>query len=84
MNTLTISKEQKNLIVAVLCQKLVTAYRLLSKPATEAGNKLTRTGRDDLELFASELCQVLLALEMPVEEILRIAGEFRLRANGQN
>ena len=80
MNTL--SKENKSLIVAVLYQKLINVYRLLSKPEDPGGNALTPTGRNDLTLFASELCQVLLALEMPIEDIKRIAARFGLNETG--
>ena len=74
----TLTNEQQTIIVAVLCQKLMTAYRLLSKPEEAKGNNLTLTGRNDLKRFASELCHVLLALEMPIEEIVRIAARFGL------
>jgi hypothetical protein len=74
MNALT--KEQQSLIVAVLCQNLIKAYRLLSRPEDAGGNRLTPTGRNDLSRFASELYQVLLALEMPSEDIERIAARF--------
>jgi hypothetical protein len=77
----TLNNQQQTLIVAVLCQKLMTAYRLLSKPEDASGNQLTLTGRNDLKRFASELCQVLLALEMPIEEIVRIAARFGIQGN---
>ena len=77
----TLTKEHQTIIVAVLCQKLMTAYRLLSKPEDASGNNLTWTGRNDLERFASELCHVLLALEMPIEEIVRIAARFGTQGN---
>lgn len=76
MNTLT--KENQSLIVAVLYQNLIKVYRLLSKPEDPRGNTLTPTGRNDLKLFASELCRVLLALEIPLEDIERIAARFGL------
>ena len=76
MNTL--SQENKSLIVAVLYQNLIKVYRLLSKPEDPRGNTLTPTGRNDLNRFASELCQVLLALEMPIEDIERSATRFGL------
>jgi hypothetical protein len=76
MNALT--KENKSLIVAVLYQNLIKVYRLLSKPEDPRGNTLTPTGRNDLKLFASELCRVLLALEIPLEDIERTAARFGL------
>jgi hypothetical protein len=74
MNTLT--KKQQTLVVAVLCQNLIKAYRLLSKPEDASGNRLTPTGRNDLNCFASELYQALLALEMPGEDLEQIAARF--------
>jgi hypothetical protein len=77
MNTL--SKENKSLIIAVLYQNLIKVYRLLSKPEDSGGNTLTPTGRNDLKLFASELSQVLLALEIPIEDIEGVAARFGLK-----
>jgi hypothetical protein len=74
MNTLT--KEQQSLVVAVLCQNLIKAYRLLSNPEGASGNRLTPTGRNDLNRFASELYHVLLALEMPGEDLEQIAARY--------
>ena len=68
----TLSKEQQSLIVAVLCQKLMKAYRLLAQDEYSSDNKLTEMGRTDVKRFASELRDILLELGMPLEVIALI------------
>ncbi len=65
----TLTKEQQSLIVAVLCQKLMKAYRLLAQDEYSSDNKLTEMGRTDVKRFASELRDILLELGMPLEVI---------------
>ena len=68
----TLSKEQQSLIVAVLCQKLMKAYRLLAQDEYSSDNKLTEMGLTDVKRFASELRDILLELGMPLEVIALI------------
>jgi hypothetical protein len=64
-----LSKEQNSLVVAVLSQKLAKAYCLLSPDKDAAYRKLTQTGRSNVERFANELCEILILLGMPTEEL---------------
>jgi len=76
----TLTKDQQSLIVAVLCQRLMKAYRLLAVNEHSSGNTLTEMGRRDIEGFASELRDILLELGMPLEviELIRSPNNLSL------